>query len=167
MNNNFNLVEILKDCPEGTKLYSPLYGDVYFQKVEFSTSEPLISVKNQIGATRQFFSNGKYLSGFEESECLLFPSKENRDWSTFKVPVKRMKITEFKPFDKVLCRLTSVGRWHCDFFSERCYPVSGKPFIYTVGKSGYYHQCIPYNEETAHLIGSAEDCPEYYKWWEE
>ena len=30
-----------------------------------------------------------------------------------------------------------------------------------------YHQCIPYNDDTKHLVGTLNDCPEYYKWWEE
>ena len=38
-----------------------------------------------------------------------------------------------------------------------------QPFI----NGTVYYQCIPYNEETKHLIGTTEDCPEYYKWWEE
>ena len=29
------------------------------------------------------------------------------------------------------------------------------------------NKCIPYNEETKHLLGTKEYCPEYYKWWEE
>ena len=33
--------------------------------------------------------------------------------------------------------------------------------------TGAYMQCIPYNEDTKHLLGTTNDCPEYYKWWEE
>lgn len=31
----------------------------------------------------------------------------------------------------------------------------------------YWKQCISYNDETKHLVGTKEDCPEFYKWWEE
>ena len=30
-----------------------------------------------------------------------------------------------------------------------------------------YQQCIPYNKEIKHLVGTLDDCPEFYKWWEE
>ena len=30
-----------------------------------------------------------------------------------------------------------------------------------------WKQCIPYNDETKNLVGTTDDCPEYYKWWEE
>ena len=33
MNENLNLVEILKDCPKGTKLYSTVFGDVELEKI--------------------------------------------------------------------------------------------------------------------------------------
>ncbi len=33
--------------------------------------------------------------------------------------------------------------------------------------TSHWVQCIPYNEETKHLLGKTTDCPEYYKWWEE
>ena len=36
MNENLNLVEILKDCPEGTKLYSPIIGEVEFKRIKYS-----------------------------------------------------------------------------------------------------------------------------------
>ena len=35
MNENLNLVEILKDCPEGTKLYSPVFGEVEFESIQW------------------------------------------------------------------------------------------------------------------------------------
>lgn len=37
--------------------------------------------------------------------------------------------------------------------------------VYCSGE--YFKVCIPYNEETKHLVGTKDDCPEYYKWWEE
>lgn len=37
--------------------------------------------------------------------------------------------------------------------------------VYCVGMIGY--ECIPYNDETEHLVGTSDDCPDFYKWWEE
>lgn len=77
MEAKINVAEILKDKPENTKLYSPLFGDVYFSYIENS----IIKVKHHGGMTK-FFDNSRYYN-YPESEPLLFPSKEMRDWSKF------------------------------------------------------------------------------------
>lgn len=77
MEAKINVAEILKDKPENTKLYSPLFGDVYFSYIENS----IIKVKHHGGITK-FFDNSRYYN-YPESEPLLFPSKEMRDWSKF------------------------------------------------------------------------------------
>ena len=41
MNENLNLVEILKDCPKGTKLYSTIYGEVELNEININSSEPI------------------------------------------------------------------------------------------------------------------------------
>ncbi len=166
MNKKLNLVEILKDCPKGTKLYSPLFGDVYFQKISHSNAISFSIIVKTATGDRSFYPDGKFLYGYEGAEYLLFPSKENRDWSTFKVPVKRFKLSKFQPFDKVLCRDLNTSVWHCNFFSDIVYPVDCAPYVYTTGLITHYH-CIPFNDETKHLVGSRVDCPDYYKWWEE
>ncbi len=165
-NNSFNLVEILKDCPKGTKFYCPLFGDAYFEYVAKSYLTYPIVVSDTKGNPHLFCSDGKFVSGFDGSECFLFPSKENRDWSTFKAPVKRMKVTDFKPFDKILCRSTNENIWRCGLFSHPRIADEGK-YKYVFTTNGSYDMAIPYNDETAHLVGTAEDCPDYYKWWED
>ena len=72
-----NIAEILKDKLENTKLYSPLFGDVYFLDVE----DDIIKVIHQ-GKMVIFFGDGRYYN-YPESEPLLFPSKEMRDWEKF------------------------------------------------------------------------------------
>lgn len=166
MNENLNLVEILKDCPKGTKFYCPLFGDAYFEYVAKSYLTYPIVVSDTKGNPHLFCSDGKFVSGLDGSECFLFPSKENRDWSTFKAPVKKFKVTDFKPFDKILCRNFNTEEWFCSLFSHlRKYFEEDEEFIISSGDC--YDRVIPYNEETAHLVGTTDDCPDYYKWWEE
>lgn len=61
---------------------------------------------------------------------------------------------EFKPFDKVLVRYSTTDTWKCDMFSDVDY--TEPPFIYRTFSSCYQY-CIPYNEQTAHLIGTSDD----------
>ena len=79
MNENLNLVEILKDCPEGTKLYSPVFGEVEFESIN-DIIGPIIVTTNT-GNAECFTADGKMHT--YNDDCLLFPSKEQRDWSKF------------------------------------------------------------------------------------
>lgn len=81
MNNNINIAEILKDYPKGTKLYSPLFGDVTLEEVD-STWAATVKIKYKPNSFTNFFKTGLYYN-YEGAECLLFPSSEMRDWSKF------------------------------------------------------------------------------------
>ena len=170
MNENLNLVEILKDCPKGTKLYSTLFGDVEFERVCKNEKNLFpIEVKRSDGTIVTFMKNGRFYFGYS-GECTLFPSREQRDWSEFTAPwleKERFDPRTLKHFDKVLARMTKDGVWHATFFSHYdkevkwgCYP-----FVTTSSKS--YSMCIPYNDDTKHLVGTDEEAPEYYRYWED
>lgn len=80
-NNNINIAKILKDCPKGMKLYSPLFGYVTFYGPDPICSAP-IKVKYNQNNCANFYETGLYYNR-EGAECLLFPSSEMRDWSKF------------------------------------------------------------------------------------
>ena len=88
MNEKIDLRQILRGCPKGTELYSPLFGTVYFYKIEHNYGYPIIVTyeKENIKTCISFTSDGRYLSEYDNGECLLFPSKDQRDWSKFKAP---------------------------------------------------------------------------------
>lgn len=130
-----NLVEILKNCNRGTKLYSPVFGVVSFDRINTDDDEYPIIVFTSKGK-ESFTLDGKLYYGCEDSECMLFPSKENRDWSTFEIP---KKVYDFKPYDKVLVRDSDDERWLLNLFS--C--IVGNYYKY-VCLTGSYRQCIPY-----------------------
>lgn len=158
MNENLNLVKILEGCPADTSLWSPLFGPVKF--VEFNPKR--ISVITTYNIVEEFYPNGKYFD-FEKAECVLFPSKENRDWSTWKCPKKAcFDPNTLNPFDKILVRDFANEKWEPSFFGymehEGDFPCKH------VGSISNY--CIPYNKDTKHLIGTTDEAPEYYRWWE-
>ena len=284
-----NIAEILKNAPEGTKLYSPVVGDVTFKGI----NSLYIEVLDSDNIVREFYCDGRfYLNG----ECVLFPSKDNRDWNNFyicpfkkgdfitrehpdgtkfiaifshfggpyeyttnylcllrpdrtfkpnsdfgignvqdvrlatdsekkelldviakngyywdecsmtlKKPTLKFKVGDtirkeggclshtiksikkdryicelgyflrfadqndwniakfdiksLKPFDRVLTRDKDSDMWCCDFFSNMYEDLKFRCV------STYWNQCIPYNNETKHLVGTNKDCPEYYKTW--
>ena len=81
MEKELNLVDILKDCPRGTKLYSSIFGWVDFEYID---NEEIIVTNNISGDTEIFNLNGSWHYGYT-NECMLFPAKDQRDWSKFKV----------------------------------------------------------------------------------
>lgn len=82
MNNKINIAEKLKDYPNGLKLYSPIYGEVKFYKIDIDNESYPIAVKNSKGIV-YFAEDGRYSTAFDTAECLLFPSSKMRDWSKF------------------------------------------------------------------------------------
>lgn len=162
MNENLNLIELLKDCPIGTKLYSPIYGDVELENVKENTKYP-INVKIDELSTDSFTADGKLLKEYN-GECMLFPSREQRDWGKFKPTMPKFDPNTLNPFDRVLAR-NDREDWSCMFFShivkdEETYP-------YACGYDDWVTQCIPYNDDTKHLVGTTEEAPEYYRYWED
>ena len=79
METKLNIIEILKDKPKNTKLYSPLFGNVYLAYIDIDNDT--IEVRHH-GRIAKFYGRGTFY-GYPESELLLFPSKEMRDWSKF------------------------------------------------------------------------------------
>ena len=91
-----NLVNILKHCPKGTKLYSPIFGEVTFTRISDSNNILGKATKSNGEITSVDFNRLGRLSGeFSNAECVLFPSKDRRDWSRFQIPAKRGDIMMF------------------------------------------------------------------------
>ena len=164
MNEKIDLTKILKNCPKGTKLYSIIHGEVEYTgindnslyRVEFKTEN-----KDICGIT----SDGRHLSYFN-GECILFPSKDQRDWSKFTASwYKKEKFDPktLQPFDKILARNVHSENWNCDIFSNI---NDNEPYKYNT-ISNYWKYCIPYNDDTKHLVGTNEEAPEYYRYWED
>lgn len=78
MEEMINIAKILKNKPKGTRLYSPIFGECAFSLVREETDD--ICVKKHNGEKAFFDSKGLYNA---LGECLLFPSREMRDWSKF------------------------------------------------------------------------------------
>ena len=91
-----NLLNILKHCPKGTKLYSPMYGEVTFTRISIINTILCKATKSNGEITSVDFNRFGRLSGeFSNSECVLFPSKDQRDWDKFRIPAKKGDIMMF------------------------------------------------------------------------
>lgn len=163
-NKELNLCEILKDCPKGTKFYSPIYGFMKFHSVEDESYSYPIFMADAEGCLHTFHPDGTMFLN-AQAECCLFPSKNNRDWSTFKPKKERKECFDpamFKPYNKVLVRNSHNDIWMNNIFSYKT-----EDNLYKCIGGGFWNYCIPYNKNTKHLVGTTDEAPEYYKWLEE
>lgn len=227
MNENIDLTKILEKCPEGWEFYHAAYGRVWFYCIDLDFSFPI-----RLSLSKEIFDNigvtSKGTINNYNGECLLFPSKEQRDWSKFSAPWYKKeesvkpkfkvgdkivnvpmkyegfldsgiisKITDdkyifidgsytsissqdswelvpdkkpkFDPktlqsFDKVLARDYLHGKWTCGFFSHIV--IFNNTYMYNIGEV-IYKMCIPYNNDTKHLVGTTDEAPEFYRYWED
>lgn len=159
MNEKLDLSKILKYCPKGWRFYTSVWGEVEF--IEYNGCGDFIFDRNI--DTVSLNSNGTYCCF---GECIIFPSKEQRDWSKFTAPwYKKDKFDPktLKPFDRVLVRNCRAYKWKCEHFS---YFNEGNDYA-CMCSSNSYAFCVPYNDETKHLVGTSNEAPEYYRWWDE
>ena len=161
MNENLNLVEILKDCPQGTKLYSTIYGEVEFNRVY----KDAIECESEYGVW-YFNIDGTITIGNVTSQIImLYPSKDQQDWSKFKPKKPKFDPKTFQPFDKVLVKYgdKSYHVWFPDFISL---PPNDDDETVLCMTTDDVFIAIPYNEETKHLVGTNKEAPDFYRYWE-
>ena len=212
-----DLTKILAGCPKGTPLYSTIHGNVELES--FNTKDKNYAIKviaSQFGARMftYFTREGRYYKSYPDGECVLFPSKDCRDWSQFKQPqqtkfakgdhilwhgedgefigvfaeysasgkscqavffqgersarynVCAKDLTKLEKFDTkllhtgdaVLVRDGKDDEWSYTDFSH----LTKSPERQFCACGTYWRMCVPYNQETKHLIGTCYKAPEFY-----
>ena len=166
MNENLDLTKILEGCPMGTEFYSTIFGNVPFIRINHHEPLPVVITTGQglMGLT----ADGRYFSQYD-GECTLFPSKEQRDWSKFERFWDNQKVERFdpktlQPFDRILARDCKDDIWTACLYSHNAKNLADGWFVCD---NTYWRFVIPYNDDTKHLVGTKNDCSEYYKWWED
>jgi hypothetical protein len=81
-----NIAEILKYCPKGTKLYCTLCGNAELGEITNIGTIVIRKVADTISTSYTLDYEGRYS---HSGECVIFPSRDQRDWSQFRIPVKR------------------------------------------------------------------------------
>ena len=183
MNENIDLTKILKDCPIGWKFYSSVYGEVEFLGVlrdyislhggEDEWCFP--NIQRQRYPIQLMTDSGEYCVSregkhrYSVGECTFFPSREQRDWSKFTAPwlkKERFDPKTLKAFDKVLSKYDG-GCWSANLFSHIEERDNEYCNTFFVCNGSLVKFCIPYNDDTKHLVGTKDKAPEYYRYWED
>ena len=168
MNENIDLTKILKDCPIGWGFYSSIYGNVTFLGIENNSCFPIkfLSFSKDKLQRCGYVTEQGLDSPLYNGECTFFPSKNQRDWSKFTAPW--YKKGKFDPktlnaFDRVLVRNYKTTKWRCDHFSH----FDGGNYNPCIASCCSYTFCVPYNDDTKHLVGTTEEAPDYYRYWDD
>ena len=182
MNEKIDLTEILKYCPVGWELYSSVLGEVTFKEITDDEDYP-ITIDCENWGSESFTAEGKlYIK--DNGECILFPSKDQRDWSKFTAywynnnekekekfePNKKEKFDPktFQPFDKVIIRHDACSEWEVSLFSHRnTYYGIDELYSFCTVTNRCVVDCIPYNDETKHIVGTTDAAPDFYRYWED
>lgn len=157
MKNKINIAELLKDCPSGMGLYSPLVGDCKFVKVH--DYEARIIVKLETGATVSFQTDGRYYD-YPNAECILFPSKDQRDWSKFQRPFKDGDIVSTTGGEWI--GITTGGKNKCAIPTYCVIKWNGEFEEYLDRKEKWRFDRLATEEEKAKLFQAIKD--NGYKW---
>lgn len=92
-----NLCEVLKHCPQGEPFYSPMYGDVTLYCTDQETKKVLVTAEDNINCV--FNSDATITFGSVRSaDIMLYPSREQRDWSKVKYEPKNVLPRSWEEF---------------------------------------------------------------------
>ena len=142
------------------ELRAELKRRMYGKFFVWGTKDCAITLNNYVPATK------------EQRDALMKAMNDaGYEWDGEKKELKKLKKPKFDPktlksFDKVLVRDDHNQKWECNLFSyiniidDIYYPY------FTIINTGYKY-CIPYNDDTKHLVGTTEEAPEYYRYWED
>ena len=145
-----DLTKILKDVPRGTTLYSPAFGEVEFSGVNKEEGKYPIEVFVHFGEEEECFTKDGRFWDYPDAECMLFPSKENRDWDTFEIEEEHYEVIEFEQpttwwfkqpqsireadilMDKLSGLVPTSGLGH---FYKPCQDIKEGQIVYNIGNS--------------------------------
>ena len=154
---------------EKEKLFQVIKDKGYKWNAEIKTLEKLVEPKFKVG------DKIKHKSG-RCSSCTIKAIENNvyilkEIWSTlpineqheYELVPNKFDISTLKPFDKVLVRFggSNSHTWKAGFFSNI---DKSNNKSYFVVNTHYWSQCIPF-EGNEQLLGTTNDCDEYYKTW--
>ena len=161
MKNKINIAELLKDCPKGMELYSPIFGEVYLDKIRPHLAIVVTTNKEHDDFKEEFLYDGRYgMNG----ECMLFPSKSKTTWDGF-VPPCKFKAGDVLVSERgnivLLSHIDSknVVHYHCIIRTYGNFIIVENTDV-GVGV-GRYYECVLANEQQRQRMYDRIKCSGY------
>ena len=165
---NLQTLEIQKqpEFKDGDVLFVKCNDSAFIEIFEYSKKNGDLCDHASLDITNQILDiSGKYIIRKDEITELRLATEEEKKqffsalankgkyWDSEKKKVVNLKpkFDELKPFDKVVVRCSEADRWSIDFFSYKVH--NG----YICTGDAWFGYCLPYNDETAHLLGTTNE----------
>ena len=128
MEKELNIADILKDKPNGTKLYADAFGELSLECVNLNRDNS-IYVKTKTFNCCSFYSDGKYI---KEGEPILVPSKKMHDWNKFAWKRGDVLVSDDGKSHVIF------SRWYDDNYTSFC----GKHYLNNENKNPLYYEVL-------------------------
>ena len=163
---------------EKQKLFKAIKDNGYEWNAETKTLKKLVKPKFKVGD--KLVNRVNMYMGDLSHQCVIseitndkyilndggYIHFKNQDiWELVNDKKQRFDPKTLQPFDKVLARDTENSTWRGTLFSHYNKDDGVSYPCVTVGE--VFSVCIPYNEDTKRLLGTSEEAPEYYRYWED
>ena len=137
------------------EIFNYFKGDYLYDHASLSTKTHTIDICGKYPIYKDEIVEIRIANDSEKKQLFEALSKENKVWNAEKKQVVDLKIKWItpKPFDRVITRNAYDDIWTANIFSH----MNSCGEYVTIGCAGCYHYCLPYNEETAHLIGTTDE----------
>ena len=161
-------------------LFKKLKESGYKWNTETKTLEKLVEPKFKVGdkivngymkymgapgaeGTISKITDDKYI--FSDGSCMSISNQNS--WELVHDKKSKFDPKTLQPYDKVLIRRgkENFNVWFPDFVADPPNNENNKTLCMCVGDD--IAMVIPYNNDTKHLIGTTNEAPEFYKYWED
>lgn len=139
------------------KLFEIGCGWFYGGQTVSHTENPFLLVDYKL---RISYASKENYKCFEESSKTHQLKNDVLNIQIIEEPKPKFDLNTLKPFDKVLVRDCDDAKWACSIFSHVIHENEDRNFLCILS---LWRHCIPYNEETKHLLGTCDEEPEFYK----
>ena len=133
--------------------YSKKNGDLY-DHASLDITNQILDISGKYRISKDEITELRLATEAEKQQLFSALEKEGKAWDSEKKQIVDLKQKcEFKPFDRVITRNDDDDIWTANIFSH----MDSHGEYVTIGCVGGYTYCIPYNEETAKLIGTTNN----------
>ena len=132
-----------------------LFKDDYlYDHASLSTTLQMIDICGKYPISKDEIVEIRLSTDLEKKQLFDALAKENKTWDAEKKAIVDLKpLWTPKPFDRVVTRVDDDAIWTANIFSH----IDSYGEYNTIGCVGGYPYCLPYNEETAKLIGTTNN----------
>ena len=137
------------------EIFNYFKNDELYDHASLCTTQKMIDIRGKYPIFKDDIVEIRLANDSEKKQLFEALSKENKVWNAEKKQVVDLKIKWItpKPFDRVITRNAYDDIWTANIFSH----MNSCGEYVAIGCAGCYHYCLPYNDETAHLLGTTDE----------